>query len=146
MARKKLTSANSTCYLTVDGLFRPRQNRGLQHRQNALEMGDYNPGRGYGWGVDGYLSGGWRPTPKVIKISLEANSPSVEIFETWLNQMETDREVSTCDMVFWIPSISRKYTGTCGYLTIGKSMPSAKQMLEALTFTITFEKWEGVPA
>lgn len=145
MARKKLTSANSTCYLTVDGLFSSPVKIEGYSTDSALEMNDYNPAE-VRMGVDGYLSGGWRPTPKVIKISLEANSPSVEIFETWLNQMETDREVSTCDMVFWIPSISRKYTGTCGYLTIGKSMPSAKQMLEALTFTITFEKWEGVPA
>ena len=57
--------------------------------------------------------------------------------------MEVDREVSSCDMVFQIPSIQRKYTGTRGYLTTGKAMPSAKQMLEAGTFTLTFESWVG---
>lgn len=142
MARGTITSANATCYMTVEGLFPvPVKIEGFS-TDSALEMDDYNPAE-VRMGVDGYLSAGWRPTPKVVKVSLEANSPSREIFETWLNQMEIDREVSACDMIFLIPSISRKYTGTRGYLTTGKMMPSAKQMLEAGTFTITFERWEG---
>lgn len=145
MARGTITSANATCYMTIDGLFSaPVKIEGFS-TDSALEMDDYNPAETR-MGVDGYLSAGWRPTPKVVKISLEANSPSREYFETWLNQMEIDREVSACDMIFLIPSISRKYTGTRGYLTTGKMMPSAKQMLEAGTFTITFEKWEGSAA
>lgn len=83
----------------------------------------------------------------MVKISLEANSPSREYFETWLNQMEIDREVSACDMIFLIPSISRKYTGTRGYLTTGQD--DAQRQADAWrrgTFTITFEKWEGSAA
>lgn len=142
MARNTITSANATCYMTVEGIFPvPVKIEGFS-TDSAVEMDDYNPAE-VRMGVDGYLSAGWRPTPKVIKVSLEANSPSREIFETWLQQMEVDREVSSCDMVFQIPSIQRKYTGTRGYLTTGKAMPSAKQMLEAGTFTLTFESWVG---
>lgn len=38
-------------------------------------------------GIDGHLSAGWTPTPKVITVTLAADSPSRVIFEDWEQYM-----------------------------------------------------------
>ena len=96
-------------------------------------------------GVDGHLSGGFVPTPRVVKVSLEANSPSRELFAKVLETQDSLREAIKYDMVFEVPSIGFTYTGKNGFITGGANMPSAKKMLEPTEFEITFESWVGAP-
>lgn len=139
---KTITSANATCFVTVDGIFSsPQQLQGFG-TDAALEMDDFAPVE-VQMGIDGHLSGGWVPTPKVIKVTLAADSPSRQLMQDWLQYQEQARETYPCTMVFTVPSLALTYTGTRGFITGGKNMPSAKKTLEASTFTVTFESWVG---
>jgi len=92
-------------------------------------------------GVDGRMSAGYTPQVAVQTISLQADSPSKIIFETWVAAMKTSREVFYANGTLNIPSIKRKFTLSKGVLTQSPPAPTAHAILQPMTFQIT---WESV--
>jgi len=91
-------------------------------------------------GVDGRMSAGYTPQPIIQTISLQADSPSKHIFEIWLSAMKTVREVFYANGTLSIPSIKRKYTMSKGVLTQAPPVPTARAILQPMTFQITWER------
>lgn len=137
-----ITSANSTCTLVVPSLYTTPVTLEGYATDVSVNLADYNPITTE-MGIDGHLSGGWVPQPKVVTISFAADSPSRSIMEDWDQYMETLREVLPCGLIFSLPSIHRTYTGTKGFLTQSRTMPNANQTLQAGQWQITFEKFIG---
>ncbi|MCG2596560.1 phage tail fiber protein [Achromobacter insuavis] len=92
-------------------------------------------------GVDGRMSAGYTPQPVVQTISIQADSPSKFIFEAWIAAMKTAREVFYSNGTLAIPSLERKYTLQRGVLTQAPMVPTARSILQPMTFQIT---WENV--
>ncbi len=134
-----ITSANSVGTITVPGVFpAPVTLEGFS-TDASVGLDAFKPSEPR-MGVDGHLAAGFMPTPKVIKINLEANSPSRQAFSDWTIAQEVGRETYRCEMVFTIPSIKRKYTYIKGYLTSTMPMPAGKKVLDPTEFEIQFER------
>lgn len=90
-------------------------------------------------GVDGYMSAGYTPQPTIQTITLQADSPSKRIFEGWIAAMKTSREVFYANGTLAIPSLERKYTLQRGVLTQAPPVPTARAILQPMTFQITWQ-------
>jgi hypothetical protein len=96
-------------------------------------------------GVDGLLSGGWMPTPKKQTYVLQADSPSVGMFDAWQQSQEAVRDAFVANAFITLPSIGRIYTCTKGFMTSYTPMPDAKKILQPRRFVITWESIIGAP-
>jgi hypothetical protein len=90
-------------------------------------------------GVDGKMSAGWVPTMRLQTISLQADSPSLFMFDTWATAQEVAREVFFCDGTLILPSIGKKYALTRGVLSSMKTFPDAKKTLQPVQYRITWQ-------
>lgn len=142
MALKTITAATATVFLTVDGLFSSAQQIQGFGPDSMIEVDDVAPGVAE-MGVDGSLSVGWVPTPKVVKLTLAADSPSRDLIEDWIQAQDQQREVMPGNLVVNMPAIGRTYSYTKGVITGGRTQPNAGKTLTASTTTITFESCVG---
>ena len=142
MAMKTITAATATVFLTVDGLFSSAQQIQGFGPDSAIEVDDIAPGVAE-MGVDGKLSVGWVPTPKIVKLNLAADSESRNLIEDWLQAQDQQHEVMPCNLVVNIPGVGRTYTYTKGIVTGGKAQPNVGKTLGPGVTTITFESCVG---
>lgn len=91
-------------------------------------------------GVDGHLSAGFTPFPVKMTLALQANSPSILVFDTWFNAMKSAKEVFRADATILVSSTRKIYTCVNGYLTGGKMLADAKKVLQPVQYTITWER------
>lgn len=96
-------------------------------------------------GVDGFLSGGWTPQPKVQTIALQADSPSSYIFDDWYAAQEQAREVYVADAHITLASVQRAFHCVKGFLTNYPPMADARRILQPRRFSITWESIVSVP-
>lgn len=139
-----LTSANSVFMLAVGGVYPvPQQIQGYA-TDDAFTTQDVSPVETR-MGVDGILSGGYTPYPTVIEITLQADSPSIDIFEIWGTAQDVAREVFIANATVSLPGTGRKYTLTKGFLTGFSKMPANQKILGPQKYTITFQSCTPSP-
>lgn len=144
MARATLTVANSVIMIVIPDLFPiPQQLRGYSADDvlttEAVDSVETQ------MGVDGLLSGGWMPTPKRQTYTLQADSPSTFMFDTWQQSQEAIRDAYIANAFITLPSIGVIYTCTKGFLTSYTPMPDARKILQPRKFTVTWESILGAP-
>jgi hypothetical protein len=139
-----LTSANSVLMLAVGGVFPVAQQIQGFATDDAFTVEAVSPVETR-MGVDSKLSGGYTPYPTVLQITLQADSPSVFVFDTWGTAQKVAREVFTGEGTISIPSIGKKFALTKGFLTSFTPLPPNKKILEPQTYTITFESCTPSP-
>jgi hypothetical protein len=135
-----ITSANSVFTLVIAGLFpAPVQLRGYSSDKafttEALDLAEVN------MGVDGRMTAGFTPMPTKQTITLQADSPSKDIFTALIQAMKTAREVFYISGSIALPSTGEAFTLTRGILTNAKQIPDAQKVLQPLDYVIT---WESV--
>lgn len=141
MART-ITSANSIFTLTpgvAAGFVAPIQVQGFA-TDDAFDIEDVNPVE-VRKGVDGKKSSGYTPYTVKQSIHLQADSPSIDLFDQWLNAMDSIREDITCGGSIVIPSVGKVYTLLNGSITRVSKMAPNKKVLEPQTYEIT---WDAV--
>jgi hypothetical protein len=144
MARATLTSANSTLVLTVPDVFPVPQTIQGYSTDDMFGM-EAVTGVETLLGVDGRLSAGWIPVEKRMTITLQADSPSVVMFEVWFQSSQVARDSFSCDGVLNYPSVGRVYTMFNGFLTSFAPMPDARKILQPRRFQITWEDVFSAP-
>ena len=137
---KTITSANSIFTLTIPGLFQaPVQLMGYSTDRafatDAVQMAEAQ------MGVDGRLSAGYTPSPIVQTITLQADSPSRDIFSTLITAMDTAREVYWLNGTISLPATGESYSMIRGVLVNAKAIPDAQRVLAPIDYMIT---WESV--
>lgn len=142
MART-ITSANSTFILTVGAgatavFTAPIQVQGYA-TDDAFDIEDANPVE-VRKGVDGKKSSGYTPYMVKQSIHLQADSPSIDLFDAWLSAMDAIREDITCNGSIEIPSVGKIYTLVNGSMTRVSKMAPNKKVLEPQTFEIVWDK------
>lgn len=135
-----LTSANSVLMLGVGLVFPIPQKIEGYATDDAFAFDAVQTAQAV-MGVDGYMSAGFTPQPVIQTITIMADSPSKFIFEAWLAAMKTSREVFYSNGSLSIPSIERKYTLQRGVLTQAPPVPTARALLQPMTYQIT---WQNV--
>lgn len=136
-----LTAVNSVLMLSIAGLYpTPQQIQGFA-TDDAFATDDVDTAETM-MGVDGRMSAGFTPFITPLTISIQADSPSLIIFENWLAAQKAARDTYTGAVTILLPAISRKYAFTNGVLVKAPSMPGVKKLLEAVKYTINFERCE----
>lgn len=135
-----ITSANSVFTIVIAGLFpAPVQLQGYASDKafttEALDLAEVQ------MGVDGRMTAGFVPNPTKQTITLQADSPSKDIFTALIQAMKTAREVFYISGTIALPSTGESFTLTRGILTNAKQIPDAQKVLQPVDFVIT---WESV--
>jgi len=135
-----ITSANSVFTLVVAGLFpAPVQLKGYASDKafttEAVDLAEVQ------MGVDGRMTAGFVPNPVKQTITLQADSPSKDIFTAVIQAMKTAREVFYISGSISLPSTGESFALTRGILTNAKQIPDAQKVLQPMDFTVT---WESV--
>lgn len=133
-----ITSANSVFMLAVPDLF-PVPVKLQGYSADDAFMADAVVVAETLMGVDGKLSAGYVPNPTVITVTLQADSPSIALFEAVVQAMQAARDTYALSATIAIPGVSRAYACVKGFLTEYKPMPDAKKLLQPVTYKITFE-------
>ena len=134
-----LTASNSVYMLTVIGLFDvPQQLQGWatddMFDTEAIENVELL------MGVDGKLSAGWIPTMKKQTISLQADSDSNLIFDSWATAEESQREKFIAAGIIRLPALGLSYALVRGFLSSYRPVPPAKKILQPRQFGITWNQ------
>ena len=140
MSDTTITSANSVFTIVVPGLFpAPVQLRGYSSDKafttEAVDLAEVQ------MGVDGRMTAGFTPNPVKQTITLQADSPSKDIFTALIQAMKTAREVYFVSGAISLPSTGESFTLTRGILTNAKQIPDAQKVLQPVDYVIT---WESV--
>lgn len=139
MADTTITSANSVFTIVIAGLFpAPVQLQGYASDKafttEAVDLAEVQ------MGVDGRMTAGFVPNPVKQTITLQADSPSKDIFTALIQAMKTAREVFYISGTIALPSTGESFTLTRGILTNAKQIPDAQKVLQPVEFTITWER------
>ena len=140
MDNSTITSANSVFTLVVAGLFpAPVQLKGYASDKafttEAVDLAEVQ------MGVDGRMTAGFVPNPVKQTITLQADSPSKDIFTAVIQAMKTAREVFYTSGSISLPSTGESFALTRGILTNAKQIPDAQKVLQPVDYIIT---WESV--
>ena len=140
MDNSTITSSNSVFTLVVAGLFpAPVQLRGYASDKafttEAVDLAEVQ------MGVDGRMTAGFVPNPVKQTITLQADSPSKDIFTAVIQAMKTAREVFYISGSISLPSTGESFALTRGILTNAKQIPDAQKVLQPVDYVIT---WESV--
>lgn len=92
-------------------------------------------------GVDGFMSAGYVPSMTPQTIHLQADSPSIDLFEAWDGAQSVLRDVLFADGVLALPGLQKAYGLVKGVLTRVTPIPQAKKVLQPVTYEIT---WQSV--
>lgn len=140
MSDTTITSANSVFTIVIPGLFpAPVQLQGYATDKafttEAIDLAEVQ------MGVDGRMTAGFTPNPTKQTVTLQADSPSKDIFTALIQAMKTAREVFYISGSIALPSTGESFTLTRGILTNTKQIPDAQKVLQPMDFVIT---WESV--
>lgn len=134
-----ITSANSVLMLAIATLFPvPQQLQGFA-TDDVYDVPTIKSVETM-MGVDGVLSGGFTFVAIPQSITLQADSASNRVFDTWWTQMQAAEDVYIASGLIRLPSIVTKFTQTRGFLTGYKPVPAAKKTLQPRTYEITWER------
>jgi len=140
MADTTITSANSVFTLVVPSLY-----------PVPVQLSGYSSDRAFTtesvvlaevqMGVDGRMTAGFTPNPVTQTITLQADSPSKDLFTAMLQYIKTAREIFWINGSIILPSTGESFTMTRGILTNAKQIPDAQKVLQPMDYVIT---WESV--
>lgn len=140
-----ITSANSIITLTVAGIFSsPQQLQGFS-ADNVYETGEQVVTEVL-MGIDGRLSGGFVYNPVQQTFTLQADSPSNTVFETWAAQQAINKNAYPASGVTTLISVGTKYVMTRGFLMSLPPLPTAAKVLQPRRYLINWESVQAVPA
>jgi hypothetical protein len=96
-------------------------------------------------GVDGHASFGYLPRLTKQTITLQADSPSIPLFEQIVAAQDIQKEVVLLDGILTLRSVNHSYALVKGALTRITVIPPAKKVLEPVTYEITWELIQPAP-
>lgn len=133
-----ITSANSVFTISVLGLFPvPQQLKGYSAEKawstDNVDLAETQIG------VDGRMTAGY--TPNVVKqtISLQADSPSKQIFTSIARATKAARDIYYISGTIDLPSTGESFVCTRGVLQAVKPLPDAAKVLQPMEFMIVWE-------
>ena len=97
-------------------------------------------------GVDGFGVAGYVPRAPIMPIRFLASSPSVTIFENWIEAQDQLGDVLYAQGSLTYPSVSRKYTLYQGTLMRVQTVPDARRVLGPREFRIQWLPQGTIPA
>jgi hypothetical protein len=134
-----LTGANAVIMLSIAGLFNfPQQLQGFAADDvfdtEALESAETR------MGVDGILSAGFVFVPVRQGYALQADSPSIFIFDTWWATQQTTESIFRATGTIIMPALGKQWSLTRGVLHSYIPIPTVKKLAQPQKFGIVWER------
>lgn len=139
-----LTAADIVIVLSVPDVFgAPFQLQGFATEDvfntDAIEISETQ------MGVDGNLSAGYVPREIPQKFMLQADSTSIDYFETIYARQVAQRAVYPFTGIFTIPAAEKTYNAVRGFLKGYSPTPSVGKVLKPREFGITWQTMSPGP-
>ena len=90
--------------------------------------------------VDGRLVAGVIYNPQPVAITLEANSPSLEVFETIRDAMAHNKKPYALTLTVVLPALDKTVVYRRGVLVSGPTIPALGRTLQPTTWTMQFQE------
>lgn len=135
-----LTTLNSVITLSVNGIF-PSPIRLQGYSADDVYDNEEIDTAETSMGIDGLLSAGLIFVEIPWSITLQANSASNQVFDTWYQQQIANQDVSSGTMNIQLPGLGYKWVYSNGFLKKMNVAPSAKKIAQPRKFTIV---WNSV--
>jgi hypothetical protein len=91
------------------------------------------------------MSAGYVPASLSMTVHLQADSPSISIFETWDMTQASIKEVLPASATISLPSIGKSYVMANGFLRSIKRLPDARKVLQPVQYTIIWQSRTPLP-
>lgn len=144
MADKTLTTANSAFSLSARGLFPvPFALEGYS-TDDSFSVEDVTPVEAQ-MGVDGKLSFGYLPTPKVVTFMFQADSPALDFLDQIVATQEAQNEAVLIDGTGRLQGVQDKIAMVKGAITSYTPAAKAGKVLQPRKFTFTFQNFTKSP-
>jgi hypothetical protein len=137
-----ITSANAVITLVIPPIFTVPQQVQQFSADNIFETDEIEVAE-TSMGVDGVLSGGLIYNEIAWNITLQANSPSNDLFDQWWQAQLAAVDVYPASGIVTLKSIGRKWVMTNGFLKRVTTMPPAGKTQRPRRFGIV---WNSVTA
>jgi hypothetical protein len=137
-----ITSANATLSLAINNYFPVPQTIQGFAVDDAFE-GEAVQQSETLMGVDGILSAGKVFMPYKMTIHLQADSPSIFLFDAWRTAQDAAVDVFSASGSIVLPATSTVFTLQNGFLTSATPFPAVKKTLEPLVYEITWQRIIG---
>jgi hypothetical protein len=133
-----ITSANAQILLSIPSLFPiPQALQGFA-AEDVFDVDPIEPVEAI-MGVDGILSAGFVFVPVSQNFALQADSPSIILFDTWWTAMQIAKDVYFATATILLPGLGKKWAMNTGVLRSYKPMPDAKKVLQPQRFRIEWQ-------
>lgn len=94
-------------------------------------------------GVDAGMSAGWVPNPVKMRIVFQADSPSIDVMNTWGVTQQGTKSVLQASATILLPATSYKYACVKGILTSWRPLPELKRIIQPMAYEITWQSILG---
>lgn len=123
-----LTTANSAILVTTEALFPQAQRIQGYAADDAFDFENVENGE-YSMGIDGNLSAGFVFNEIPFTLTLQADSPSLTLFEQTYQYEVSNRTKLTQNITVTLPAVSKRYELKNGFMRRFKA-PSGKKILQ----------------
>lgn len=135
-----LTAANVVITLTIPGVFTAPQQLQQFSVDDVADVDTLTVAETL-MGVDGFLSGGYVYNKVKYIYTLQADSPSCFIFDTWKLTQDANTDTFPANGLLTLKSLGTKWVWTRGFLTEWKPAPDVKKIVQPRRFAI---EWQSV--
>lgn len=135
-----LTAANAVITLTIPGVFSTPQQLQQFSVDDVADVDTLQVAETL-MGVDGFLSGGYIFNAVKYSYTLQADSPSCQIFDQWKLAQDAQEDTLPANGLLILKSLGTKWIWTRGFLTQWSPAPNVKKITQPRKFTID---WQSV--
>lgn len=135
-----LTTANSSIAMTVEGLYPAGVLLQGYAADAVFEPGEVQNAES-SMGIDGKLSKGFVFNPVPLTFTLQADSPSLRVFEEIWKREVSSRDKLDIGATITLPSNGKRYTYKDGYMSSYKA-PSGQKILQPAVIQLMFGRME----
>lgn len=140
-----LTAANAVIMFSVTGLIStPQQLQGFA-ADDVLDTDPIDSAEVL-MGVDGTLSAGFVFVPIQQNYHLQADSPSISLFDQWWSAQQQVQDVFFGAATIRLPSLGKKWNMVRGVLSQYKPIPDGRRILQPQAFRVTWNSMIPQPA
>lgn len=139
---KTITSANAVLIITVEDIY-----------PNGVEVQKFAADAAFAtsdltlaetrMGVDGQLAAGYTPQPIPLNVSLEADSPSYDVFANVMERQRTNMTLYQITAQITIPSLGKEFVLEKGVLQTGHPFSDSKKVLDPTSWGFVFESFHS---
>jgi hypothetical protein len=133
-----ITGATAVVMLSIPGLYSiPQQLQGFA-ADDIFDVDQIASAETL-MGVDGVLSAGFVFVPINQRITLQADSASNAIFDTWWASQQQIQDLYFANAVVYLTALGTKWNLTKGALTSYKPLPAVKKLVQPRPYTIQWQ-------